>query len=73
MDVSRIHAMVDPDIRLGGQCNMVPSISSVFLRWREAMEKSIAKLGGGPLPDSPPDPPLSTREPVKYYLTPVNI
>lgn len=33
--------MENPDIRLGGQLNMFPSISRLFLRWRGT------KLGGG--------------------------
>src|SRR6218665_3846925 len=48
---------MDPDIRLGGQFNMFPSISCLLLRWRGA--KSIAKLDGGTCPDlSHLDPPL---------------
>jgi len=48
--------MADPAIRLGGQFNMFPSISRLFICWRGP--KSIAKLDGELWPDFPLDPPL---------------
>jgi len=42
---------INPDILLGRQFNMFPSISRLFLRWREA--KVYSQTGWGPWTDFP--------------------
>ena len=52
------HQVADPDIRIGEQFNMFPSVSRLFLRWR-GRPKAIAKLDEGHGRILPLDSPLS--------------
>ena|SRR6218665_2254065 len=52
------HHVANPDIRLGGQFNMLPIISRLFLHWREGA-KVYSQTGWGHGRIFPLDPPLT--------------